>query len=638
MNTYHMIFSEDSNLKEGISYLQSELNFKESLEGFPVTFCKDGETTFVQVKKDKESATIIYGRMVGAFRGLFLLIAHQDEEAFCIEENCCFDDFGAMIDMSRNAVMNIESVKRLLVKMALLGYESIQLYTEDTLKVAEEEYMGYGRGAYECKEIKEIDTFAMQFGIEVIPCIECLAHLNQLCIYTRYSMMMDCNDILMVGAPRTYEFIENIFKTIATNFSSRKVNVGMDEASMLGRGGYLEKNGYRPRAELMAEHMEKVNEIAKKYGFEMSMWSDMFYGLMFKENRTEKEEEILNGLPKDVRLIYWDYGTNDYDVCATRMDNHLRITDNVGFAGGSWKWWGLVPNNQYGILTQEIAIRACKEKGIKNYLLTCWGDNGAEASNFAVMPCFFATARMSYVRTIEGKTCENDWAKLTKEEQMAYEKEFYAFTHMSWEDFMKIECINRLNLDPSVEPFNNANKYFFYNDPLKGMFDSLAKPEYKEIYAQHAKTLAQVKERSGEYAYLFEAIEKMAEVLSIKTYLGVEIRQAYEAKDNEALTNIAKEVIPQLIEKIDVFYDAFMKQWHIDNKSFGFDVQCIRIGGVKQRLVYAQKQLLNFVNGEITKIDELEEPSLPFGLYLGHKDANQLYYNDWRTSVTPCQV
>ena len=33
--------------------------------------------------------------------------------------------------------------------------------------------------------------------------------------------------------------------------------------------------------------------IAKKYGFEMSMWSDMFYGLMFKENRTEKEEEIL---------------------------------------------------------------------------------------------------------------------------------------------------------------------------------------------------------------------------------------------------------------------------------------------------------------------------------------------------------
>ena len=76
----------------------------------------------------------------------------------------------------------------------------------------------------------------------------------------------------------------------------------------------------------------------------------------------------------------------------------------------------------------------------------------------------------------------------------------------------------------------------------------------------------------------------------------------------------------------------------MDNKSFGFDVQCIRIGGVKQRLVYVKKQLLNFVQGEITEIAELEEKALPFGQYLGHKDANQLYYNDWRTSVTPCCI
>ncbi len=638
MYTYKMILEEDSKLKAGISYLQSELKFQMQEDGFPVTFCKAGETTAIQVKKDKDSACITYGRMVGAFRGLFLLIAHQDEESFCIEENCCFNDFGAMIDMSRNAVMKPESVKRLIVKMALLGYESMQVYTEDTLKVAEEEYMGYGRGAYYCEEIKAMDQFAMQFGIELIPCIECLAHLNQLCIYSRYSLMMDTSDILMVGAPRTYEFIEHIFQMISECYSSRKVNVGMDEASMLGRGGYLEKNGYRPRAELMAEHTAKVNEIAKKYGFEMSMWSDMFYGLMFKENRTEKETEILNSLPKDVRLIYWDYGTTDYEACANRMENHLRITDNVAFAGGSWKWWGLVPNNQHGIFTQEVAIKACKEKGVQNYLLTCWGDNGAEASNFAVLPCFFAVSRLAYERNMVGENCAYDWANLTKEQQEAYEKEFFTLTQMSWEDFMQIECINRLNLDPEVKPFNNANKYFFYNDPIKGMFDSLAKPEYKEIYAQHAKTIARVKERSGEYAYLFDAVEKMADVLALKCCLGVEIRQAYEAKDMEALTTIANELIPQIIEKVDAFYDAFKKQWHIDNKSFGFDVQCIRIGGVKQRLIYVKQQLLDLISGEITEIAELEEPSLPFGLYLGHKDANQLYYNEWKASVTPCCI
>ena len=150
--------------------------------------------------------------------------------------------------------------------------------------------------------------------------------------------------------------------------------------------------------------------------------------------------------------------------------------------------------------------------------------------------------------------------------------------------------------------------------------------------------MAEVKERSGEYAYLFEAIEKMADVLTVKCCLGIEIRQAYEAKDIEALTKIASELIPQVIEKVDAFYQAFMKQWHTDNKSFGFDVQCIRIGGVKQRLAYVQQQLLDFANGVITEIAELEEPSLPFGLYLGHKDANQLYYNEWKASVTPCCI
>ena len=58
MYTYNMILGENSKLEAGISYLQSELNFQMSEDGFPVTFCKEGENTKVQVKKNKESACI----------------------------------------------------------------------------------------------------------------------------------------------------------------------------------------------------------------------------------------------------------------------------------------------------------------------------------------------------------------------------------------------------------------------------------------------------------------------------------------------------------------------------------------------------------------------------------------------------
>ncbi len=576
------------------------------------------------MEKTPSSARITYGRLSSAFRGLFLLISHEkDGESFTLEETCSFTEFGVMADMSRNAVMKPDGVKRLIWNMALMGYESLQLYTEDTLKVAQEEYMGYGRGAYYREEIQEMDRFAQMFGIELVPCIECLAHLNQLCNYSRYGLMMDCHDILMVGEPRTYEFIDHIFQMISESYSSRKVNVGMDEAGMLGRGRYMDKHGYRSSTEIMAEHTSRVREIAQKYGFTISMWSDMFYHLLFKKERTEQENALLKKIPQDVRLIYWDYGTTNPEVCEHKMRGHRSLTDNVAFAGGSWKWWGLVPNNQHAIYTQEVAIRACQKTGIQNYLLTCWGDNGAEASIFSVLPTFFAVSRMAFERSQSG---------------LQSDCEFETLTGMSWEDFMKIECINRLNPDPAVVPYNNANKYFFYNDPLKGIFDSLARPEYREIYKQHAQTVRQVKERSGEYRYLFETMEKLGEVLSEKVCLGNEIRSAYEQKDRETLMKISREQIPRILQKIDELFEAFWQQWSTDNKSFGFDVQCIRFGGVKQRLLFVQKQLNAFAAGEISQIDELEEPFLPFGLYIDHEDANLLYYNDWKTMATPCCI
>ena len=42
-----------------------------------------------------------------------------------------FDSFGVMIDCSRNAVPNVEGVKRFLGTIAKMGYNVAFLYTED---------------------------------------------------------------------------------------------------------------------------------------------------------------------------------------------------------------------------------------------------------------------------------------------------------------------------------------------------------------------------------------------------------------------------------------------------------------------------------------------------------------------------
>ena len=43
-----------------------------------------------------------------------------------------------------------------LVKM---GYDTLELYTEDTYEIEGEPYFGYMRGRYTAREIKEIDVY-----------------------------------------------------------------------------------------------------------------------------------------------------------------------------------------------------------------------------------------------------------------------------------------------------------------------------------------------------------------------------------------------------------------------------------------------------------------------------------------------
>ena len=132
-----------------------------------------------------------------------------------------FETFGVMIDMSRNAVMSIDGLRRFLPLLKKMGYNCVMLYTEDTYEVDGEPYFGYMRGRYTKAEMKEIDAYADSLGITVIPCMQTLAHLNA--IFRWGEFPRDCDDILLTDNDRTYEFIDHMFATLSECFKSRKI-------------------------------------------------------------------------------------------------------------------------------------------------------------------------------------------------------------------------------------------------------------------------------------------------------------------------------------------------------------------------------------------------------------------------------
>ena len=528
--------------------------------------------------------------------------------------------FGAMIDCSRNAVLKVSAVKQMIDALQRMGYNALELYTEDTFEVQDEPYFGYLRGRYTGAEIREIDEYAKAHGIELIPCIQTLAHFTNPVKLSRFNEITDINDILLIDDEKTYAFIERIFSTLAENFTSRNVNIGMDEAHMVGLGKYLDQHGYSDRFEILNRHLERVVKIASKYGFKAHMWSDMFFRLAAKGDYyghdVQIPSKVTDKIP-DVALAYWDYYHTEENHYDAMIALHQKFGREIWFAGGAWTWGGFAPQTRYAYATMKSAMCSVKKHGIKNVLITLWGDNGGECPPFAVLQVLYSLRRYA-----DG---EYDDSKISAE----FEDRF-GVTRADL-DLLELPDIMPDNTD--INRLVNPSKALLYSDPFMGIYDVAVSARMPIPYAQYAQKLAEAKKRAGEFSYLFETAQKLCEFMDLKAYLGVRTRAAYREGDKKKLAELVKD-FTEAGKRLQTFFDAFAAQWEKINKPFGFEVHCARLGGVKQRLAYCCNRLELFLSGRIDRIEELEEAMLP----LFPEAPNSLFLNDYRRLISTSEI
>ncbi|MBE6656562.1 MAG: beta-N-acetylhexosaminidase [Ruminococcaceae bacterium] len=531
-----------------------------------------------------------------------------------------FEKFGVMIDLSRNSVMTVEAMKRYMDALAKMGYNCVFLYTEDTYEADGEPYFGYMRGKYTKDEMKELDAYGASVGIEVIPCIQTLAHLAT---HMRWSKIPgDTPDIILVGDERTYEFIDHLFATLSECFTTRRLHIGMDEAHMLGKGLYLARNGYEDPHAIIRKHLDRIMEIAAKYNFELMLWSDMFFRPWNQDNyyipKCEVPKEYVEALPKSVIPVFWDYYHTSFETYDNMMYNHKQLSKDFWFAGGAWTWTGYMPHNDYTLETMLPALEAAKKNKTKNVFFTMWGDDGGECSRWGVLPSLFYLAEVAKGNTDEEKI----------------KKKFKQKFGIAYEDFMLLDKLDHIvGAGEGASPRPNPSKYALVADTFHGWLDYTIEPNAAHRYEALSEQLAAVAKKSRRYAPLFNEAAKLASVLAVKYDLGLRVRAAYKAGDKEMLAKIAKEDYPLAIRRLDIFVAAMEKQWLSENKRFGLEVQHIRFGGVKARLEFCRKSLLSYLAGELASIPELEEEILPIA-----KKEKSTNYNSAIKTMTVGQI
>lgn len=535
-----------------------------------------------------------------------------------MKSETCFRRFGTMLDCSRNAVPNVDSLKKWIDITADMGYNTLLLYTEDTYEVDDNPYFGYMRGRFSQEELKAVDAYALSKGMELIPCIQTLAHLNAIVRWPAYAPHVDANDILLAGDEKVYELIDRMFASIAKCFTSRTINIGMDEAHMIGRGKYYDLHGDSDRSQILIDHLKKVSEIGKKYGFTLAMWSDMFFRLVaggdYYNSKAAIKSEIKEQIPDNVQLIYWDYYSTDKKHYNKMISAHQKIKDDTWFAGGLWTWTGFAPHNAFSLKATTAAIKSCREHNVQDVFLTMWGDNGGECSRYALLPALFYASEIA-----KGNTNKAD-IKARFQEKFG----------ISYDRFLLLDLPGTPGY--SADNYYNPEKYLLYNDCFTGLLDSTVAGGENEQYAKCARRLGRMKNHS-EWGYLFATEQALCDVLSIKAELGVRTRSVYHSHDKEALKALIADY-KKLLKKLDVFHRTYRKQWFAENKPYGFDVQDIRLGGLAARIRSCMERLQALYDGSITVIEELEEPTLDIHGNGEKYQKGATCYNSWGRTVT----
>lgn len=596
----------------------------EELETKTTACCqKEGLT----VTLSGETARIEYHRKAEYYRGLGILAqwkAEGRQSGYC-RETAVFEHLTYMVDCSRNAVCSISYLKKLLVWMALMGYDRLMLYTEDTYEIEGRPFFGWLRGRYSKEEIRELDAYAEELGIKLVPCIQTLAHLNAIFRWKVFEQMHDTGDILNCGEEKTYELIEDMIRTWSETVRSRVINIGMDEAEMIGRGRFLNQCGYQERFEIMQKHLKKVLAICEKYGFTCMMWSDMFFKLIsgggYHNEDIQITDEIRAKIPQNVELLYWDYYSRKPEVYDRMLTAHKELTSQVGFAGGAWKWSGFAPLLRHSMQISTMAMDACRSHGIGNVLVTGWGDDGGEAAQGSVLPVLSLYAESCYT----GRT-ETEWIAARLK----------ACTGADLADFMELDLVNLTPDNPSPGRVSvGPAKYLLYQDPMLGIYDRHVDPDtYPAHFASCKERLSAIARKGGEFAYLFETLAALSHALEYKCDLGIRLYRAYQERNGEALETL----IPRLrvtADRVEEFRRCFRNQWMSENRPFGWEVQDIRISGVRQRLLSTADRVEDYLTGKVERLEELEEERL----VLDEREnppyrTLPLYDNLWKSMVT----
>jgi len=218
------------------------------------------------------------------------------------------DIVALQIDLARQKE-TVEYVKEYIDFAKSNGYNTVFLYLEAMVRVECTSFFNEDE-SYSVDEIKDIVAYGNAQGIDIIPALENLSHLENFIRYPQLAWIAECEDFAADGRglgsfecacssnPKAMEFLDTYYSQVIPLFTSKYVHAGLDEPfdfAVCERCQDQLKNG-KTKGDLFYEHVMRTYNLVKSFGRTMMMWDDFFVYL-----------DIAHRLPRDIIMCTWNY-------------------------------------------------------------------------------------------------------------------------------------------------------------------------------------------------------------------------------------------------------------------------------------------------------------------------------------------
>ena len=285
---------------------------------------------------------------------------------------------GVMLDISRDRVPTMETLRHWVDLLAEWKINQLQLYVEHTFAYDGHQEVWEHASPMTGEQFESLDGWCRERHIELVPNQNSFGHMERWLVHTRYAPLAEVpfpEERLRAGErpgtmslcptdPASLDLLRDLYGQLLPHFTGGMFNVGCDETVDLGQGRSKTEVGRRGVARVYLDFLESIHREVWRRGRRMQFWGDIVL----------QHPEVIPELPQEVVALDWGYEADHPfpDECRRFAEAGLEFY----VCPGTSSWLSIGGRVENMLANVRSAAEAGLAHGASGLLVTDWGDHG----------------------------------------------------------------------------------------------------------------------------------------------------------------------------------------------------------------------------------------------------------------------